>query len=318
MSGSLLLAVTFGAATLVAACGVALVVYVAHRFTTPKRVSVPSLSHVSAERVEFPARHDRLRLAAWYCPAPQANGVVILVHGRDACRGVELRNSSDTIVERLTAAGLSVLLLDLRGHGDSAPSRLTFGRLEQRDVLGAVDYVLRRGYRRGAVGVLGASMGGASAIAAAVAEPAIGALVTDSAYADLGDLLRCQFTRLTRLPTALLGSALLAARMLTGVDLVHDAPVHLMVGMRGRPTLVIHAAGDPFVPVRHARELAIAGGTTLWVTESDRHLGSFASGVVEYADVVVHFLVRHLLAPAIESARERASPDPLQHAGASA
>jgi uncharacterized protein len=298
MSGLSMVALVFAVAV---ACGaalyIALIVCVAHLFTTPKRVDVPAPPAVDGatfDRVQFRARDDGLELRAWYRAAPCANGAVILVHGRDACRGSELRGSTFELAAHFAALGLSVLMLDLRGHGESAASRLTFGRKERMDILGAVDFLLSRGYRRGSVGVLGASMGGAGAIAAAAEESAIGAIVTDSSFADLADLLRGQFSRLTRLPGCCLGSALFAARVLTGVDLVRNSPARDMLQLRGRPTLVIHAAGDPFVPVGHAKTLAIAGGTTLWITESERHLGSFNSGAPEYSAVVSNFFSRHL------------------------
>ena len=71
-----------------------LAVVVAHRFTTPKRVLSPE--HVGAlyERVQFCARDEALQLAASYRRTTGATGAVILVHGRDASRGDELRGLS--------------------------------------------------------------------------------------------------------------------------------------------------------------------------------------------------------------------------------
>ena len=276
--------------------------FVAHRFTTPKRVApsppAPADDHHPA-RVQFTARGDQTRLVAWYHRTPDAIGAVILVHGRDACRGTELRGSSLPLVRQLMAQRLSVVLLDLRGHGESQSSRLTFGRKERLDILGAVDFLLLQGIQRGSIGVLGASMGGASAIAAAADDPAIGALITDSAFADLHDVLRRQFTRLTHLPTWMLGSALVVARLLTGVSLVRQSPAGDITRLRGRPTLVIHGERDPFVPVGHAHALAVAGGAQLWITPSDRHLGSFGCGVPEYVGMVSGFFARHLPSSAV-------------------
>lgn len=274
------------------------VTVIAHRFTTPRRVSpprppVPLDARFSA--VRFTARHEALQLSAWYGAAHDATGAVILVHGRDACRGDELRGSTFELAHALMQEGLSVLMVDLRGHGESDHARLTFGRRERRDILGAVDFLLARGYRPSRIGVLGASMGGVSAIGAAAEEPAIGALVTDSAFADFDAVLRVQFSRLTRLPDFFLSGAVLAARALTGEHLTRHPAADDMRRLSGRPTLVIHAERDPFVPVSHAHRLARAASCPVWITRGDRHLASFGVSRHEYMATIRDFFHRHLV-----------------------
>lgn len=273
---------------------VVLAVVVAHLFTTPRRVQSADHAGDSYERVQFCARGESLQLIASYRRTAAATGAVILAHGRDACRGEELRGTTRALVLELASRGFSVVMVDLRGHGESDHARLTFGLRERRDILGAVDFLLHRGYRPGSIGVLGASMGGVSAIGAAAEEHAIGALITDSAFASLHDVLSAQFTRLTRLPSCLLAGALFAARVLTGEDLLSHASAKNMLRLRGRPTLVIHAEHDPFVPVQHARKLAMAGACSMWITPGSRHLSSFGNTGCEYLEMVGVFFARHL------------------------
>lgn len=272
---------------------------IAHRFTTARRVR-PSSPPPAAEGetdfhcVRFPARDGKVTLSAWYCASRNARSAVVLVHGRNSCRGDELRGSTFVLARRLVDAGLSVLMVDLRGHGDSDHARLSFGHHERHDVLGAVDFLLSRGYVAGRIGVLGASMGGSSAISAAAAELAIGALVTDSAFADFGEVLRAQFRRLTKLPDVFLYAATRVGRRMIGIDLRHHSVVAAMTLLRNRPTLVIHADFDPFVPVSHAHALADAGASSLWITASNRHLGSFGATGEEYLHRVTAFFADHL------------------------
>jgi len=275
-----------------------LIVVIAHRFTKPRRVtpSLPSpvFGAPQLQTVGFPARDDALRLTASYVATPNATGAIILVHGRNACRGAELRGDTSELVAHFVRLGFSVLLVDLRGHGGSATARLTFGRRERRDILGAVDFLLAHGHAPRRIGVLGASMGGVSAIGAAAQEPAIGAIVTDSAFCTLHDVLRMQFVRLTRLPGWCLSGATIVASVLTGERLRHHTAAHDMTRLRGRPTLVIHAQHDPFVPVSHAHALAHAGDAELWITSGNRHLSSYTDGRAEYARVVGGFFHTHL------------------------
>lgn len=131
---SLLIVASVGA--LLALLYTVIAVVVAHLFTTPRRVRSPAHHGTAYERVQFCARGESLQLIASYRCVRDATGVVILVHGRDACRGDELRGTTESLVESLALRGLSVLMLDLRGHGESDHARLTFGRRERHDILG--------------------------------------------------------------------------------------------------------------------------------------------------------------------------------------
>lgn len=287
-------------AAIATATTAAVLVLVAHRFTTPRRarssVTVQA-SPPTCRDVSLQARVDGVRLAAWYAAVPNAAGAVILVHGRDAWKGDVLRGDMAPLLDAFHQRNLNVLMIDLRGHGESGAARLTFGSHESRDVLAGIDYLTQCGFSLPAIGLLGASMGGAAAIVAAAEEPRLGALVTDSTYADLYDVLRLQFRRLTRLPPCLLSGALLAARVLTGVSMLQSAPALHIAGRRGFATLVIHAADDPFVPVSHAHALAASAECDVWITAGRKHLSSYGVEGRVYLDTVATFFSLHLRAP---------------------
>lgn len=287
----------------VAASGVgytAISAVVAHRFTTARRADPhqsPLWDEARRDRVTLQPRGEHLTLAAWYFAERPRDRVVILVHGEDSCRGNELRGGTKPLVERLRAAGFSVLALDLRGHGDSAGARLSYGLNESRDVLGAVDWLMARGYDSGRIGVLGASMGGAAAIAAAAVEPAIGAVATDSTFADFGAGVGHRFRELSGVPGCFVPGGLAVARWLTGRNLRRSQPIENLRGMRGRPMLVIHSRHDPVIPVADALRLAAESSARLMITASDRHLGSSELDPAHYAAEIVGFFDRALVRP---------------------
>lgn len=288
----MMLILTVGLVVLLAAYAV-LTLSIAHRFTVARRVR-PRPAPVCEARfvpVHFSARGERLRLAAWFAESSGADAAVLLVHGRDACRGDELRSDTFSLAQDFLRAGFSVLMLDLRGHGDSAPSRLSYGIHECRDVLGAVDFLLAHGISRGRIGVLGASMGAVTALGAAAREPAIGALVLDSAFCSFAEVARAQFSRLTRLPGWMMTGAMFTAGALTKARLSEHTAEHDMRSRVGRPTLVIHSLADPFVPVSHAMQLAAISGAAFWFTDSTRHLGSYAHAPLDYGRRTVAFFV---------------------------
>jgi uncharacterized protein len=266
---------------------------IANRLTRPKRRTVSDLTG-QAERIRLESRSDRLGLVASFVPARSdlhEKSVVMLVHGRNACRGWEFRNSSAPLVAHLTANGFAVLLLDLRGHGESDAARLTFGLRERLDVLGAVDCLQARGFER--IGVIGASVGAVAALLASVETPAIRALVLDSAFADFAPVVRSQFRQLSGLPNIFLTGALLVARHLTGERLGTFRPLEVMPRVTAK-MLVIHAQGDTMVSPDQAVDLAKTGQAAHWITAGDSHLAAYRSQPDEYAARVVAFLNTNL------------------------
>jgi pimeloyl-ACP methyl ester carboxylesterase len=83
----------------------------------------------------------------------------------------------------LHGEGFTVLLFDFRGHGESAGGRSTLGLEEKRDVIGAVDMLLRRiGPDTKRIGIYGVGMGAHAAVLAAADRPALRVLVLDGLY----------------------------------------------------------------------------------------------------------------------------------------
>jgi fermentation-respiration switch protein FrsA (DUF1100 family) len=254
----------------------------------------PTSAGLEYEDVWFPARGDALNIAAWHIPAPGATQAIIISHGIGGCRGREFTVPSFELVGRLVCSGFTVLMLDLRGHGESDAARMTYGIHERRDILGAVDWLLARGYAPGAIGVLGASMSGVAGIGAMCEEPAIGALIVDSSCADFMMMMRQHFTAYSKLPQFFLPGAIFMSRFLIGARLDHLRPAEEIRAISDRPILIIHARGDKVVPVTHAQALASAGGAELWITESTRHLGSFGVDRVIYSTRVTRFFSQAL------------------------
>jgi len=56
------------------------------------------------------------------------------VHGRDNSRTNGFCDQFVSFANQLHKAGFSVLMIDLRGHGQSADSRYTFGIKERQDI----------------------------------------------------------------------------------------------------------------------------------------------------------------------------------------
>jgi hypothetical protein len=242
-------------------------------------------------RAGLPFRRIRLPgpgsgLAAWYVPHPDARRGVVLCHGHNDNRCQVL-----PLVEPLHRAGYHVLLFDQRGHGASGGAICSFGGLECRDVLAALE-ALRDLAAIKECGVLGISMGGAAAILAAERDPRVRAVVSDCAFARLRPILDDRLAALLRLGDGPMRRLIYeAAERIAGASFVDLSPADALASYAPRPALIIHAADDRLVPAEHARELQAAGGdgAALWIVPGARHARSHRPDSRDYAERIVSF-----------------------------
>lgn len=251
----------------------------------------PGTFGVAFESVRFASRVDHLMIAGWYVPNPIAQRAIILVHGRNASKQNAITGQLPRLAAELHAAGLAVLMIDLRGHGESEGKRYTFGVHERRDVLGAVDFLIARGFSAGQVAVLGISLGGAAVIGAAVEEPAIGALIIESTFADINALIEPNWKAESGLPNWFLPGVFWMWRVLMGFDLRQAKPVNELVSIPPRPILILHSWSDEVVDVQHAYALknAVPEAELVVLNDSD-HAELFRDQPDTYAKALLSFL----------------------------
>jgi len=202
----------------------------------------------------------------------------------------------------LAKRGFAVLAFDMRGMGESAPAPLSEGYFEQRDALGAVDFLRsgplpypELGRTRVIVG-WGDSMGAATLIMAAAHEPAIRAIVSDSGFAAIVPLLE----RNTRIPGAFIPGILLASRVLYGIDFYATRPVDVVSSIAPRPIFFIQGTADTVVPPSNLGTLAKAASAAshahvqTWMVKGADHIQSFHVMGAMYVNRVVSFLTKSL------------------------
>jgi fermentation-respiration switch protein FrsA (DUF1100 family) len=248
------------------------------------------------EAVVFESRADALKLHGWWFPVRGAERALILIHGHGQNRH-DKNWGSDAIARafmRQSARGYSVLMFDLRGHGESAHSRQSYGVRERNDVLGAFDFVRSRGVAPGHIAMLGISYGASSMLMAAPEMPEAGPLVSDSAYAAIWPVIRAQIPShsplLARLRPA--PGIRLAARLRDRIDLLAARPVAAVERVPERPILFIHGAEDDYVPPANAEALLAASAnpaSALWLVPGARHAETYYRAPDEYVRRVAAF-----------------------------
>jgi len=264
----------------------------ADRLTVPERRGEPS-AHPAAfggsyRDVTLRTR-DGVEIAAWHLGVPGADAGIVLVHGHESSRSWELARRFPELAATLQANGYQVVMIDLRGHGASGGERFSFGHLERLDVLAAIDLLVDEGVRPGQVGLLGVSMGGATAIGAAASDPRVGALWADSAYADIRSILERRWPTASGLPLPFLSGALLAHRLRFGFDLAAVRPEAEIAALGGLSLQLVHGTADTTVPYDHALRLAAASGADLWTLPGVAHAGAYGHDPVAYAGRAVEF-----------------------------
>ena len=251
----------------------------------------PESIAVDHSNVEFPSRNDHLLLVGWLCRAPHSNGrSIILVHDWH-----QDRSAMAPLARALISRGFDVLLFDLRAAGLSDGAWQTLGNHEAWDVLGAYDFMRRRGYRAGSMTLLGAGAGGAAVIQAAPQASDVAAIVSDSAYADLLPRFEATYAQVTHLPTITDDLAQALSRV-TGIDPMLR-PIDVVGRHPERAFLFVHSATDRVTPEGDAEQLRDASAnpsTQLVVVPGRDHLDTFSHDPERYLQVVNAFIAEQI------------------------
>jgi dipeptidyl aminopeptidase/acylaminoacyl peptidase len=270
-------------ALLLPAIYAALSVYKAYAYTTTRRQKISSASPADEglqyERVTFPsAADDGVQLSGWWIPNPNGHRVLILVHGRN-----ENKSSHLALARPLWDAGYSLLLFDLRGHGQSTHTPCSYGIKEQWDVIGAARFAQQKGFAPASIGVIGWSLGGASTLMAMGSSDDFAAAVADSAYANSDPLL-------ARNP--LQPGLRLALRLVRSVDLSQVDPAESIRNLHNRSIMLIQGEKDVAVRPPQERLLEQAGGSSIkvtWLVPDAGHVQAYQLHPDEYVQRVVSF-----------------------------
>ncbi|MCB9077461.1 MAG: alpha/beta fold hydrolase [Anaerolineaceae bacterium] len=228
---------------------------------------------------------DGLKIAGWYVPGtrPQA---IILVHGIHANRRAVLPEA-----RILAEAGYHLLMIDLRGHGQSEGRQNSYGYREALDVQAAVDY-LDALPDVDKIGVLGASLGGATVVRAAAIDERIAAVVIESSYSSLSAAIDDGFDNLSffpKWPFALLFVSLAERRL--GVKAAQIDSARDLATFKPRPVLIIHGLDDQLFPPDHAERMFASAQEPkeLWLIEGLGHANPVPGHEAEYRERVVGF-----------------------------
>ena len=244
---------------------------------------------------------DGLSLRAWWIEETGSSRAAVLVHGWGGDRSSPHLLETALVYER---AGFSVLMIDLRAHGESEGERVTVGYQEVRDVRGALSWLEERGYEPEDVVLHGWSMGGAAVVQAA-AGSGVAAVVEEAAYADLPPLLRERIPEASGLPAFFNPGILMMGRLSLGIDpwAVRPEEEARQLSREGVPFMIIHSRDDGVIPFEHAEAFAAAyPGATLWELRGYGHVAAHTHP--EYRERLLTFLEEAVISAPEEARRD--------------
>ena len=254
------------------------------------------------QTVTIPSRDTGIDVSGWYIPADTPDApTVVIVHGLTACKHDHAVLLPAGMLHR---SGFSVLLIDLRDHGDSTleDGRYAGGTEEYRDVLGAWDWLqTSKGMAADRIGLVGVSLGAATVLIATGHEPRVAATWEDSSYAALPSMIRDELAR-EGYPTFLESGAGLVARLISGDDITSYSPLDGVRQLAGRPIFITHGDQDERISVRYGHDLVTAAeeaGSTpgTWFVGGSGHTQAMVDHPAEYERRLVDFFTTALGRP---------------------
>ncbi len=288
-----LLVVCAGVGLLLVAGYVGISLFTAERLTHPTNHPLQiDPRRVSSDALPWSVRtSDGVTLRGWYLPTDERRRLIVLVHGMWSS-WLEMA----ALGRDLHRGRYDVLLFDLRGHGQSDPSRLTLGRRERTDIRAVMTWAKAEGFTQDRIGWLGYSMGASTLLLEAAQNPDIQVVVMDSPYGNLPELLKQQLSKHSHLPGWFNPGILTAARWVYGVRTDDLVPIRAARYWGNRPLLLIHGESDSIVPVSQAYQLADAAGSsclTMMLPGVD-HVQAYQSDPEAYVSLIEGFFQDHL------------------------
>ena len=224
---------------------------------------------------------DNERLTAWYIPPYNASQVAVDPEGTllqkwpgaVLCHGLGASNDQYLpLARRLHGLGFAVLMVDLRGQGESDPAAVTYGLRERMDVLAGVKFLREvPSVDMTKVCVVGHDIGATAALQATTLDSSIAGAVADGLWPKFEDRARDIFSHSParagsnqggKLPTEWLAPLYTMAFEIAVRDRLSQLDPDAMVrSIHNQPVLFIARIGPEYLPVQDVLKMATNAGS---------------------------------------------------------
>jgi fermentation-respiration switch protein FrsA (DUF1100 family) len=237
---------------------------------------------------------DNLQLAGWYFPGIN-DKAIMFVHGAgNQNRANEVYGTPD-IAKYFLEQGYAILLIDLRGTGESQNARISFGEYESLDVAGAFSYLKTQGYKPSSIGIIGDSLGAIATIMAADAVKSAGGIVLDSPAATVRPIVTNIMRNEHSIPVFLDPAIFFWAKALYNIDVDKVKPIDHITTLKNTPLLFLHGQADTLIsPFNSAELLSKVNNGQRVLFPNAGHVETFKTNPDLYKKVVSAFFSTHI------------------------
>ncbi|TGK59201.1 alpha/beta hydrolase [Leptospira wolffii] len=240
------------------------------------------------EKIEFKSASGGI-IRGWFNNSSNPKGTIILLHGIRANR-LSMLERSNLLVEH----GYSTLLIDFQAHGESDGDLITIGVKESEDVKSAIHFIKEK-HHRSKVGIIGSSLGGASALLADVSEE-IDFMIIESVFSTIDLAIRNRVAIRIAKPIAFLTPIayyILKAEINipeTGLDPVDH------IYMVKCPIFVISGKDDLYTFESESLNMyqKAPAPKELWLIDKAGHVDLYAFAKIEYENRILSFIERYM------------------------
>ncbi|WP_321528526.1 alpha/beta fold hydrolase [Sedimenticola selenatireducens] len=236
------------------------------------------------EAVRIPTASGK-QLFAWWLPVSAADTSIIILHGWGGNAELML-----PMAQPFQQAGINVLLIDARNHGNSDAD--TFSSLPRfaEDLDHAIDWLRQKHpVQSRRLALLGHSVGAGAALLSASRTRDITAVISISAFAHPEWMMKRYLQRF-HLPDLVVGLVLNYVQWIIGHRFSDIAPLSTVCRI-DCPILLVHGRADTTVPVEDAR--AIAAGcpeSNITLLEIDEAEHDSVDKIEQHGFALVSFL----------------------------
>jgi len=244
------------------------------------------LESFDSRRVHIPSIFDyNLTGRIYLQDNPRAPFVLI-------CHGITVNyEASKKYTSLFLKKGYSVLVYDHRNHGYNDPMHTSLGYFEKFDAQGCIDYIYHN-FQPKHVGIMGESMGAATALQLAAMDDRLAFCIEDCGYSDAYQLIkhRAHHDHNIIIAQLVVLSNFFIKKIFKwsfkDVSIIHN------INDIKCPILFIHGEDDDYVPYKMVHEMhqAFKGKSMLYTVPKAKHAMAYKTDKIKYEAILDDFL----------------------------
>jgi fermentation-respiration switch protein FrsA (DUF1100 family) len=281
--------------------GFVMVVYLISRLLlSPKKVSYKKTYKLGIQKGEindhvfrsikkeeiFIRSNHGYRLHGMFFPVEKGKKVIIIAHGISWSLF-----GSFKYVDMFQKRGFHVLLCDHRYHGLSGGNYTSYGYYEKDDLKTWIDYLVNRVGEKAFIGLLGESLGAASALEVSKLDKRVKFCIADCAFSDFQTLLRQKLKHFKLGIYPLINVISFLVKLRHGWSFPEISPIKGLDKTK-TPILFIHGKEDSFIPLQMTLDMfkRKIGIKKLYLVPRAGHAEAYNTDPKGYEKNVIEFI----------------------------